>query len=144
MPRNRNLANKVWVEMNQQISNYIRGKVLEIIIVDYGELRNLRYLDLRYSVLLSACWFLCINSIHRCRGCDGANCDCWLVPVGIDPQFYYLLIAYAIIQALDGNVLVPVLFSAVNLHPVTHSCGFSVWWFVGILGSIFCNTTLPW
>lgn len=31
----------------------------------------------------------------------------------------YLMIAYGIIQALDGNVLVPLLFSeAVNLHPV--------------------------
>lgn len=39
--------------------------------------------------------------------------------MGADPQFYTLLIAYGIIQALDGNVLVPVLFSeAVNLHPV--------------------------
>jgi putative permease len=29
------------------------------------------------------------------------------------------MIAYAVIQALDGNVLVPLLFSeAVNLHPV--------------------------
>lgn len=39
--------------------------------------------------------------------------------MGISSEFYTLLIAYAIIQALDGNVLVPVLFSeAVNLHPV--------------------------
>ena len=34
-------------------------------------------------------------------------------------DFVQLMIAYAIIQALDGNVLVPLLFSeAVNLHPV--------------------------
>ena len=38
---------------------------------------------------------------------------------GLAPPFYWLLLAYGIIQALDGNVLVPVLFSeAVNLHPV--------------------------
>ena len=31
-----------------------------------------------------------------------------------------MLVAYAILQALDGNVLVPILFSeAVNLHPVS-------------------------
>jgi putative permease len=35
-------------------------------------------------------------------------------------DFLYLLVAYAIIQALDGNVLVPLLFSeAVNLHPIS-------------------------
>ena len=38
---------------------------------------------------------------------------------GLDAQFWYLLLAYQIIQILDGNVLVPILFSeVVNLHPV--------------------------
>ena len=38
---------------------------------------------------------------------------------GSSPEFVYLMIAYAIIQAIDGNVIVPILFSeAVNLHPV--------------------------
>ncbi len=38
---------------------------------------------------------------------------------GLTPEFYWLLACYGIIQTLDGNVLVPVLFSeAVNLHPV--------------------------
>ena len=38
---------------------------------------------------------------------------------GWGSEFAYLIIAYGIIQALDGNVVVPLLFSeAVNLHPV--------------------------
>jgi putative permease len=38
---------------------------------------------------------------------------------GWSSEFAYLLLAYGIIQALDGNVLVPLLFSeAVNLHPI--------------------------
>ena len=38
---------------------------------------------------------------------------------GISPHLTYLLIAYFIVQAMDGNILVPILFSnAVNLHPV--------------------------
>ena len=38
---------------------------------------------------------------------------------GLGDTFMYVMIAYGIIQALDGNVLVPLLFSeAVNLHPV--------------------------
>ncbi|WP_368165876.1 AI-2E family transporter, partial [Aeromonas sp. R9-1] len=38
---------------------------------------------------------------------------------GLTPEFAWLMILYLVIQALDGNVLVPVLFSeAVNLHPV--------------------------
>ena len=38
---------------------------------------------------------------------------------GVAAQFWYLLLAYQIIQILDGNALVPILFSeVVNLHPV--------------------------
>ena len=38
---------------------------------------------------------------------------------GWNGEFFYLILVYGIIQALDGNVLVPLLFSeAVNLHPV--------------------------
>ncbi|MDW3150495.1 AI-2E family transporter, partial [Vibrio sp. 2132-1] len=55
------------------------------------------------------------------------------------PQFYWLLLAYGIIQALDGNVLVPVLFSeAVNLHPVAIIIAvlvFGGWW--GFKGVVF-------
>jgi putative permease len=44
-----------------------------------------------------------------------------------------VIIAYGVIQALDGNVLVPVLFSeAVNLHPV--SIIVAVLFFGGIWG----------
>lgn len=38
---------------------------------------------------------------------------------GLTPEFTWLMVAYLVIQALDGNLLVPLLFSeAVNLHPV--------------------------
>ena len=38
LPRNRGLAGQVWKEMNQQITNYIRGKVLEMIVVSVAML----------------------------------------------------------------------------------------------------------
>ena len=38
---------------------------------------------------------------------------------GLEPQTFYLILSYIILQLLDGNVLVPLLFSeAVNLNPV--------------------------
>jgi putative permease len=38
---------------------------------------------------------------------------------GFTAEFGWLMLAYGIIQAIDGNVLVPLIFSeAVNLHPV--------------------------
>lgn len=53
LPKNRRLANKVWHEMNEQISNYIRGKVLEILIVGGVSYVTFAVLNLRYSVLLA-------------------------------------------------------------------------------------------
>ena len=53
LPRNRRLATKVWDEMNEQISNYIRGKVMEILIVGGVSYVTFAILDLRYSVLLA-------------------------------------------------------------------------------------------
>ena len=38
---------------------------------------------------------------------------------GLTAEFYWVVAVYTVIQILDGNVLVPLLFSeAVNLHPV--------------------------
>ena len=42
-----------------------------------------------------------------------------LLQFGITTDFYWVVGLYLVIQILDGNVLVPVLFSeAVDLHPV--------------------------
>lgn len=38
---------------------------------------------------------------------------------GIGADFWTLIVAYLVVQGLDGNLLVPLLFSeAVNLHPL--------------------------
>ncbi|MHC6528053.1 AI-2E family transporter [Vibrio proteolyticus] len=120
LPRNRKLANKVWYEMNEQISNYIRGKVLEILIVGGVSYVTFAILDLRYSVLLAVA--VGFSVLIPYIGAAAVTVPVAIVALfqwGLTPPFYYLLIAYGIIQALDGNVLVPVLFSeAVNLHPV--------------------------
>ncbi|EIO3936238.1 AI-2E family transporter [Vibrio vulnificus] len=120
LPKNRNLANKVWHEMNEQISNYIRGKVLEILIVGGVSYVTFAILDLRYSALLAVAVGLSVLIPYI--GAAAVTVPVAIVALfqwGISTEFYTLLIAYGIIQALDGNVLVPVLFSeAVNLHPV--------------------------
>lgn len=120
MPRNRRLADMVWVEMHDQISNYIRGKVLEIFIVGIASYITFALLDLRYAVLLAIS--VGFSVLIPYIGAAAVSVPVILVALfqwGVGPDFYYLLFAYGIIQAIDGNVLVPILFSeAVNLHPV--------------------------
>ncbi|WP_406663456.1 AI-2E family transporter [Gallaecimonas sp. GXIMD1310] len=120
MPRNRKLAKQVWVEMNGQIVNYIRGKVLEILVVGISTYITFVVFGLRYSALLGLAVGLSVLIPYI--GAVVVTIPVVLVAAfqwGLDSTFFYLLLAYGIIQVLDGNLLVPILFSeAVNLHPI--------------------------
>ncbi|MBC7002605.1 AI-2E family transporter [Photobacterium sp. BZF1] len=120
LPKNRRLTSKVGAEMNQQISNYIRGKVTEIFIVGIVSYITFALMDLRYAVLLGV--LVGFSVLIPYIGAAAVTLPVAMVGLfqwGISPEFWWLLVAYGIIQALDGNVLVPILFSeAVNLHPV--------------------------
>ncbi|MER2492017.1 AI-2E family transporter [Catenovulum sediminis] len=120
LPRQRKLANRVWSEMNQQIGNYIQGKVIEILIVGTMSVIAFLLLDLRYAVLLGV--GVGFSVLIPYIGAAVITIPVAVVAVfqfGVTPEFWYIMIVYGIIQALDGNVIVPLLFSqAVNLHPV--------------------------
>ncbi|WP_318464619.1 AI-2E family transporter [Photobacterium leiognathi] len=120
LPKNRRLASKVGSEMNEQISNYIRGKVIEILIVGIASYVTFAVMDLRYAVLLGV--LVGLSVLIPYIGAAAVTVPVAMVGLfqwGWTPDFWWLLLAYGIIQALDGNVLVPILFSeAVNLHPV--------------------------
>ncbi len=121
MPKNRRLATRVWIEMQEQIANYIRGKFLEILIVGIITYLILIFFDLRYPLLLSVAVGLSVLVPYI--GAVIVTIPVALIALfqfGLSPEFYYLLLAFVISQLLDGNLLVPFLFSeAVNLHPLT-------------------------
>ncbi len=120
LPNERRLIKQVGSEMNLQIANYIRGKVIEIIIVGGVSAFTFALLDLRYAVLLGV--LVGFSVLIPYIGAAVVTLPVAIVGLfqwGVAPEFWYLMIAYGIIQALDGNLLVPVLFSeAVSLHPV--------------------------
>ncbi|WP_417347750.1 AI-2E family transporter [Ferrimonas sp.] len=120
VPSNRELAKQVWAEMNGQIVNYIRGKAIEIMIIGVASYLTFLFMDLRYAALLGLAVGLSVLIPYI--GATVVTIPVALVGLfqwGVTPQFGYLMLAYGIIQMLDGNVLVPILFSeAVNLHPV--------------------------
>ena len=119
-PNNRELAGQVWSEMHQQIFNYIRGKVIEIVIVGIASYIFFAVMDLRYAALLGVLTGLSVLIPYV--GATLVTLPIALVAFfqwGFSAEFGYLMLGYGIIQAIDGNVLVPVLFSdAVDLHPV--------------------------
>jgi len=120
LPRNRPLMNRIWLEMDQQISNYIRGKVLEIFIVGSVSYLMFVILGINYALLLSV--LVGLSVIVPYIGATVVTIPVAAVAYvqwGIGSEFYTALVAYGVLQLVDGNVLVPVIFSeAVNLHPV--------------------------
>lgn len=120
LPRERQLPARVWAEIDQQMGNYVRGKFWEILIVGGVTYVTFVFLGVQYSELLAVLTGLSVLIPYI-----GATVITLPVALlawfqfGPTWDFAYVLIAYGIIQALDGNVLVPVLFSeAVSLHPV--------------------------
>lgn len=120
LPRNRGLAGQVWVEMNQQITNYIRGKVLEMVIVGIATYLVFFIMGMNYALLLAV--LVGFSVLIPYIGAVIVTIPVVLVALfqwGIGADFWTLFVAYLVVQGLDGNLLVPVLFSeAVNLHPL--------------------------
>jgi putative permease len=120
LPEHRGLAVEVWRDVNEQISNYVRGKVWEIIIVWTATYGTFSYLKMEYSMLLGL--FTGLSVLIPYIGATVMAFPVALIAFfqwGIGSEFAYALIAYAIIQALDGNLLAPLLLAGVvNLHPV--------------------------
>ena len=120
LPRNRGLAGQVWKEMNQQITNYIRGKVLEMIVVGIATWLGFLLFGLNYSLLLAVLvGFSVLIPYIGAFVVTIPVVGVALFQFGLGTEFWSCFAVYLIIQGLDGNLLVPVLFSeAVNLHPL--------------------------
>lgn len=120
LPHERPLLRRIWGEMNMQFANYARGKVLEIIIVGVVSYAAFSWMGLNYAALLALAVGLSV--IIPYIGAALVTLPVVIVAFfqwGLSSEFYTLVAVYLVIQALDGNVLVPLLFSeAVNLHPV--------------------------
>ncbi|MFV9682900.1 AI-2E family transporter [Pseudomonas sp. NY15367] len=142
LPRERSLITQVAQEMNQQIANYIRGKFIEIIICGVVTYIAFAYLGLNYAALLAL--LVGLSVVVPYIGAVVVTVPVALIGLfqwGWSDQFLYLMVIYGIIQALDGNVLVPLLFSeAVNLHPVAIICAVllfgGLWGFWGVFFAI--------
>jgi putative permease len=121
MPKDRNLTVSVWEEVNMQIGNYVRGKFGEVFILWAVSYVTYAMMGLNYAMLLAV--LMGLQVIIPYIGATLVTFPVLGVAVfqwglGGD-EFMYVVIAYSIIQALDGVVLVPVLFSeAVNLHAI--------------------------
>ena len=120
LPKDRGLLTQVWAEVDSQIGNYVRGKFIEILIVWVVTYLTLAIMGMDFAMLLGV--LVGLSVLIPYIGAATVTIPVAMLAYfqwGVSPEFWWLMVAYGIIQALDGNVLVPLLFSeVVNLHPV--------------------------
>tara|TARA_B110000116_G_scaffold253536_1_gene250275 strand:+ start:96 stop:578 length:483 start_codon:yes stop_codon:yes gene_type:complete len=112
--------NSVFSEMNDQLYNYVTGKVIEMFVVASFSYLVFALLGLPYAVLIAI--LVGLSVIIPFFGAILVTIPVAFLGLyewGLTTQFYWLMFLYLLIQILDGNVLVPFLFSTRNnLHPV--------------------------
>ena len=120
LPQERPVMWRIWHEMNLQMANYVRGKAIEILVVGLVSYVFFLFMGLQYAALLGLLVGLSVVIPYI-----GAMIVTFPIAAvgyfqwGFGSELLWLMVGYGIIQALDGNVLVPLLFSeAVNLHPI--------------------------
>ena len=120
IPGRRKMLTSIWTEMDIQLSNYVRGKTIEIFIVGIVAAIIFSSLGLRYSALLSV--LVGLSVIIPFVGAFLVTIPVVVVGLlqfGLGTQFTILISLYLLLQALDGNLLVPIIFSeTLKLHPV--------------------------
>ena len=121
LPTQRPLLNRVGREMNVQLVNYVRGKFIEILLVGAATFISFSWLGLNYAALLGV--LVGLSVLVPFIGAAVVTIPVFLVGLlqfGWSWEFGWVMLAYGIIQFIDGNILVPLLFSeAVDLHPLT-------------------------
>ncbi|MCC5805976.1 MAG: AI-2E family transporter [Opitutales bacterium] len=142
LPAQRELATVVWHKTNKQLANYIRGKFWEILIVAVVTYIAFLILGLNFALLLAV--FTGLSVLIPWVGATLMTFPVLAVAYfqfGPTWELTTVLIVYFIIQALDANVLVPILFSrAVSLHPAAIILAVlffgGIWGFWGVFFSI--------
>ena len=120
LPEERRLLRTVWAELDIKIASYVRGKVVEVLIIWVVSYIAFALMGLNFAMLLSL--VVGLSVIIPYVGATVVTIPVALIAFfqwGFTSELGWLMAIYGFIQFLDGNLLVPLLFSeVVNLHPV--------------------------
>lgn len=142
LPAHRGLSTRVWREVHDHLGKYILGKIGEIIVVGVANWIVFAFLGVKYNLLLSTLvGFSVLLPYVGAAVVTIPIAAVGLYQFGFSHEFWYVLIAYGVLQAIDGNILAPLLFSgAVNIHPVAIIIAIlffgGIWGFWGVFFSI--------
>ncbi len=120
LPDKRKVLEAVWYEVYGKISSYIRGKVIEVVLIALTTIVAFWILGLHYAILLGA--LVGLSVVIPYVGAVVVTVPVVVVGLiqwGWSESFLYLMLVYTVITIFDANILVPILFAEVmNLHPL--------------------------
>lgn len=120
LPRHRPLMRKIWQEMDMQVANYVRGKCLEILVLGVMSYVAFMVMGINYALLLAV--LVGLSVLVPFVGVTVVVFPVAAVAYaqwGIGSEFFTVIGIYCVLQLLDANLLVPIIYSeTVNLHPV--------------------------
>ncbi|MGU9951211.1 MAG: AI-2E family transporter [Gammaproteobacteria bacterium WSBS_2016_MAG_OTU1] len=119
MPRTPIFA-ELWASVDEQFGSYVRGKFIEGGIIGLSSWLVLNFWEANYAFSLAA--LIGLSVFVPFVGAIAVTIPVVIlvyVQFGDSSAFFWIIGLYALIQALDGQLLVPLLFSeVVKLHPV--------------------------
>lgn len=142
LPEERSALQEVWWELKPALDNYVKGKVIEMFIVGLAAYISFALFDLNYTLLLAV--GVGISVFIPYIGMLVITVPIVIIGLmqfGFTQPFFYLIAVYTLLQLLDGNVLVPLLFAGVvQLHPIVVIAAVlifgSIWGFWGAFFAI--------
>lgn len=134
LPKQCAALEEIWLDVRPQLGNYVKGKTIECVILTLITYIGFIVFDLNYSLLLSI--LVGISVFIPYIGMVIVTIPVIFIGIGqfgFSSDLFYMLLTYLVIQTLDGNLLVPLLYSEVlNLHPIAVIT--AVFFFGGIWG----------
>lgn len=108
------------IALNEQFGAYVRGKIIEGTIISLLSLIGFLFLDVNYALALA--FAIGLSVVIPFVGAVVVTVPviaAGLVQFGFSSDFWWMFGFYLLIQVLDGQLLVPLLFSeVVKIHPV--------------------------
>jgi len=148
LPAKRELLSTIWKDLNIQLYGYLKGKGLEMLLVTLVTGIVFYFQDVNYSIILAI--LIGLSVLIPYVGAILVTIPVVIIGLfqwGLESSFYIYVLSYLLIQALDGNVLMPLLLGReVKLHPVyiiTAVLIFGgIWGFWGLLFAVPIATFL--
>lgn len=129
----------LWVQVDAQLRSYIQGKLIEIVVVGIFAMLLFTFVNLKYGLLLATAVGLSV--LIPFVGAFVVTFPVMAVAFsqfGLTQEFAFVACGYLILQVLDGNVLVPVIFSEkMKIHPVAIILAVLLFGSIGGIAGVF-------